>query len=420
MSLATRNCTLRIYPTIKQKAALESWLELHRLLYNNCLAERRDVYKAEGRSVGYNEQQNALPQLKKNRPEYIPLGSHALQETVRRVDLAFKAFFRRVKEGQGKVGYPRFKGYGRFDSFTYPCVSGWKLLSLADGKGRLKIGKLGHFKARGRCRVNLIALDRKAMPRCTIRRRNGKWYATIGYKVELSQLARPKAKAGSMAGLDAGLSKLGMLSDNAKVKRIRHMDRDADRIRQLQREVSRKKKGSANRRKAVSKLAAKHEKVQNRRKDYLHKQSAKLVSSYEFLAVEGLNVKSMMAKGGKRKRGLNRSMSDAALGMFLKLLASKAEEAGCEMVEVPPKDTTQACCNCGTIVPKSLYDRTHICSCGLIMDRDLNAAVNILLRGLTLAGREPSEVWRDIRPDHIRPAVLAKHETPSMRQHGGG
>lgn len=414
MSLATRNCTLRIYPTPKQEAALEGCLELHRLLYNNCLAERRDVYKNEGRSVGYNEQQNALPQLRKDRPEYVPLGSHALQETVRRVDRAFQVFFRRVKEGQGKVGYPRFKGYGRFDSFTYPCVSGWKLISLADGKGRLKVGKLGHIKARGRCRVDLMALDRKSMPRCTISRKNGKWYATIGYKVEMKQLARPRAAVGSMAGLDAGLSTLAMLSDNSKVERVRHIDQDAARIRQLQREVSRKKKGSANRRKAVAKLAVKHEKVQNRRKDYLHKQSSELVSNYEFLAVEGLNVKGMIKKGGKQKRGLNRSMSDAALGLFLQLLASKAEEAGCEVVQVPPKDTTQACCICGTIVRKGLYDRTHACSCGLVMDRDLNAAINILLRGLALAGREPSEVWRDVRPDYIRPAVPLKQETATM------
>lgn len=338
---------------------MESWLEIHRLLYNNCLAERRDVYKEEGRSVTYNEQQNALPRLKKERSEYTPLGSHALQETVRRVDLAFKSFFRRVKEGKSKVGHPRFKGYGRFDSFTYPCVSGWKLLSLAEGKGRLKVSNLGHIKARGRCRVDIMALDRKAMPRCTIRRKNGKWYATISYKVGLEQLARPRAKAGSMAGLDAGLSTLAMLSDETKVDRVRHMDREAATIEQFQREVSRKKKGSANRRKAVAKLVSAHERVQARRKDYLHKQATTLVSNYEFLAVEGLNIKGMMNKGGKQKRGLNRSMSDAALGMFLQLLASKAEEAGCELVEVPPKDTTQACCNCGAIVPKTLYDRTH-------------------------------------------------------------
>lgn len=414
-NIVTRNCTLRIYPTSKQEAVLEGWLELHRLLYNNCLEGRRDVYKGEGYSIGYNEQQNALPKLKKDRPEYVPLGSHALQETVRRVDLGFKAFFRRVKESQGKAGYPRFKSYGRFDSFTYPCVSGWKLISLADGKGRLKIGKLGHVKASGRCRVDLMKLARSSMPRCTIRRKNNKWYASVTY----GQLARPRAAVGSMAGLDAGLSTLAMLSDEAKTPRVRHMDREAPRIKQLQREVSREKKGSANRRKAVAKLAAAHEKVQNRRKDYLHKQASSLVSNYEFVAVEGLDVKGMIKKGGRRKRGLNRSMSDAALGMILQLLASKAGEAGCEVVEVPPKDTAQACCSCGTIVKKGLYDRTYSCSCGLVMDRDLNAAINILLRGLALAGREPSEAWRDVRPDYIRPAVPLKHETASMQLHGG-
>lgn len=200
------------------------------------------MYKSEGRSVGYNEHQNVMPALIKDRPEYSPLGSHALQVTVRRMDRAFKAFFRRVKESSGPVGYPRFKGYGRFDSFTYPCVSGWKLLSLPDGKGRLKVGNLDHVKARGRCRVDLMALDRRAMPRCTIRQKNGKCHATISYNVGMDKLARPRAAYGSMAGLDAGLSTLAMLSDEAKAVRVRHLDREAARIKQLQQEVSRKKR----------------------------------------------------------------------------------------------------------------------------------------------------------------------------------
>jgi len=163
MQKTTRNCTLRLYPTRRQEAILSNWLELHRQLYNNSLAERRDAWKEEKRKVSYYDQQKALPVLKKQRPEYVPLGSHALQETVRRVDRAFKAFFRRVKNGE-KPGYPRFKGYNRFDSFTYPCTSGWKLLSLEHTKkhgcnGMLKISNLGNIKLRGRCRIDIMSLE---------------------------------------------------------------------------------------------------------------------------------------------------------------------------------------------------------------------------------------------------------------------
>lgn len=398
MSKATRNCTLRLYPTAKQARQLESWLELHRLLYNQTLAERRDAWRDEKRSVSYNEQQNALPTMKAEKPWYLPLGSHALQETVRRVDRAFKAFFRRLKGGQ-KPGYPRFKARDRFDSFTYPCVAGWKLTEMGGGRGVLAVSNLGHIKLKGTCRVNLLGLDRKQMTCCTIRRNRDKWYATITYNVPLSALARPVAEdPESMTGLDAGLHSLGVLADGTEILRKRHLDDDAAKIKAASRSVSRKKKGSANRRKAVRELSRIHERVANRRKDYLDKTAARIVSTTAFLAVEDLAVKNMMAKGGKRKRGLNRSMADAALGRFLTMLGSKAEEAGCEFVRVNPRGTTLECSRCGRMVPKDLSARVHDCPhCGLVMDRDQNAAINILFRGLALAGREPSEVWRGVR-----------------------
>jgi putative transposase len=178
MQKATRNCTLRLYPTKRQEAILSDWLELHRQLYNNSLAERKNAWEKERRVVSYNEQQNTLPDFKEQRPEYVPLGSHALQETVRRVDRAYKAFFRRVKNGE-KPGYPRFKDRNRFDSFTYPCVSGWKLLSLGHEKkhgckGKLRISNLGDIRLRGRCRVDIVSLERKDMPRLTVKRIRGK------------------------------------------------------------------------------------------------------------------------------------------------------------------------------------------------------------------------------------------------------
>jgi len=415
MSKATRNCTLRLYPTANQARQLESWLELHRLLYNQSLAERRDAWREEQRSISYNEQQNALPALKAEKPWYLPLGSHALQETVRRVDRGFKAFFRRLKGGQ-KPGYPRLKARDRFNSFTYPCVAGWKLTELGRGRGVLAVSNLGHIKLRGTCRVNLLGLDRKQMTCCTIRRDRDKWYATITYNTVLSVLARPVAEdPESMTGLDAGLKSLGVLADGTEILRKRHLDEDAAIIKAASRSVSRKKKGSANRKKAVRELSRIHERVANRRKDYLDKTAARIVSTTSFLAVEDLSVKNMMAKGGRRKRGLNRSMADAAIGRFLMILGSKAEEAGCQFVRVNPRGTTQECSRCGKTVLKDLSDRIHDCPyCGLVIDRDQNAAINILFRGLALAGREPSAVWRDVRLGPKSRAIPLKQEATSM------
>ena len=415
MSKATRNCTLRLYPTANQARQLESWLELHRLLYNQSLAERRDAWREEQRSISYNEQQNALPALKAEKPWYLPLGSHALQETVRRVDRGFKAFFRRLKGGQ-KPGYPRLKARDRFNSFTYPCVAGWKLTELGRGRGVLAVSNLSHIKLRGTCRVNLLGLDRKQMTCCTIRRDRDKWYATITYNTVLSVLARPVAEdPESMTGLDAGLKSLGVLADGTEILRKRHLDEDAAIIKAASRSVSRKKKGSANRKKAVRELSRIHERVANRRKDYLDKTAARIVSTTSFLAVEDLSVKNMMAKGGRRKRGLNRSMADAALGRFLMILGSKAEEAGCQFVRVNPRGTTQECSRCGKTVLKDLSDRIHDCPyCGLVIDRDQNAAINILFRGLALAGREPSAVWRDVRLGPKSRAIPLKQEATSM------
>lgn len=200
-----------------------------------------------------------------------------------------------------------------------------------------------------------------------------------------------------LTGLDAGLSSLTVLADGTEILRKRHLDRNAVRIKTASREVSRKKKGSANCGKAVRELARIHERVANRRKDYLDTATAKIVSTTAFLGVEELQIKNMMTKGGRRKRGLNRSMADASLGRFLTMLAYKTEEAGCELVSVNPRGTTQECSRCGKTVPKTLCERTHFCPhCGLVMDRDQNAAINILFRGLALAGREPSEAWRSV------------------------
>lgn len=154
-----RKVTLRVYASVKQDLVLSSHLEWHRLISNAALQERMDAYEKKGISISYNQQQNTLPQLKKEMPELVALGSQALQETLRRVDRSFQNFFRRCKAGQ-TPGFPRFKSYMRFDSFCYPSPAGWSYIPL-DAKegvknaraGRLKVGNL-LLKVRGMSRFD--------------------------------------------------------------------------------------------------------------------------------------------------------------------------------------------------------------------------------------------------------------------------
>ena len=414
-SSTTRNITFRLYPTRKQEGLLEQWLGLHRELYNAALQERRDAYNKSGISLSYYDQQNELPAVKEARPEFIPLGSHALQETVRRVDRAFKAFFRRVRNGE-KPGFPRFKGKKRFDSFTYPDPAGWKILEQKNHKGKLRITNLGTIKMRGKPRIALA----KGEPRTlTIRRKNGKWYATIGVRYPKEKLSRNRAYTDRAVGIDVGARFLVATSDGDLLTNPKPLSWALERLKKAQKELSRKKKFSGNWKKARRKVTHLHERVRNRRLDILHQLSSVLVFIYSFIAIEDLSLQNMTRsargtkeKPGKRvkqKAGLNRSMLDASIGLFFSMLEYKAAEAGIRLEKVMPNGTSQRCSRCGENVAKKLSVRTHRCSkCGLVLDRDVNAARNILLLGLTQAGREPSEVWRG------RVTSPMKHETASM------
>lgn len=414
-STATRNITFRLYPTPKQKSILEEWLGLHRELYNAALQERRDAYQKCGISLSYNDQQNQLPGVKEARPELTFLGSHALQETVRRVDRAFRAFFRRLRNGENP-GFPRFKGKTRFHSFTYPDPAGWKILEQKNRKGKLRITNLGTIRMRGKPRVALANGEPRTL---TIRRRNDKWYATVGVRYPKEKVSRNRAYSNRSVGIDVGAHSLVATSDGDLLANPKPLSGALERLKKTQRELSRKKKFSRNWNKAKRKLARLHEKVRNRRLDTLHQLSSVLTFIYSFIAIENLSLRNMTrsARGTKEKPGkrvkqrarLNRSMLDASIGLFFSMLEYKAEEAGIRLEKVPANGTSQRCSRCGECVPKDLSVRIHRCpKCGLVLDRDINAARNILFLGLAQAGREPSEVWRG------RVASPLKHETASM------
>lgn len=345
------------------------WLETCRWIYNTALAQRKEAWEREKRSVTRVEQQVWLKEAKKTDERLQEIYSQVAQEVLFRVERAFAAFFRRVKNGE-TPGYPRFKGRGRYKSITFTQFGEGKGASFQDGKMRLS--KIGPVK---------IRLHREipgTIKTVTVKRdATGKWWAIFTAEIEI---ARPQAHTGPAVGLDAGLEKFAALSDGSIIENPRHLRKTEKRLKHAQRNFSRKKKGSRNREKARRKLAKLHVKVFSQRRDFLHKQSRRLVETYSLIAVEKLNI-----KGVVKNHRLAKSISDAGWGEFVAMLEYKAAEAGTKLVKVNPSGTSQECSRCGMDVPKELSERTHCCPhCGLTLDRDVNAARNILKKALAL------------------------------------
>jgi len=335
-------------------------LELCRILYNLCLEQRQFVWKNYHKSIsGYN-QAYELPSLKKFFSEFKEVPSQTLQEVVERVNRAFQNFFRRVKNGE-KPGYPRFKSFNRYDSFTLK-QAGWKL-----NGNKFQIKKIGSFKL---FLSRPIEGDIKTV---TIRKSStGKWYVTFSCD---NVPFKPLPKTGNSIGIDVGCQSFLTTSEGEKVDNPRFFQRTKKLLVKRQKSLSRKKKGSKRRNKARIFLSKAHEKIFNQRKDFHFKIARKLLQAYDTVCIENMD-------HFKSYRALNRSMRDVAWFNFFNILLFKAEEAGKMIVKVPAKNTSQACSGCGKIVPKDLSCRVHECPhCGLILDRDINAARNILKRG---------------------------------------
>ena len=365
----------RLYPTAAQRTSLQKTLEACRWLYNRTLEVRKMAWEQERKTVGRYDTINLLAQWKAEKPELCGVHSQVLQEVCTRVDLAFQAFFRRVKTGEQEVGYPRFRGVGRYDSFTFP-QSGFALLD----NGKLRLSKIGDVKT---------VLHRPVIGKCktlTIRRDSvGNWYACFSCEVE----PKPLEPTPNVVGIDLGLTTFAYLSNGEKIARQRWMKRDEKDIARLQRKKERFAKGSAERRRVVHALCHAYERAANRRRNFAHQESRKLVNEYQFIAFEDLDIQDMQVNGNKT---ISRGIADVAWGQFVQFTAYKAVEAGRSVVLVNPRGTTQMCSGCHTIVPKDLSVRIHACPhCGLKLNRDHNAALNILASGLSSMGTQSLE-----------------------------
>ena len=327
-------------------------------------------------TIPYYAQAAQLPLIKPLRPDVAEVNAQVLQDTLRRLDKAFNAFFRRVKAGDAKAGFPRFKSRMRFDSFTFP---------QAKGAFRLEGDKL-YLSKIGSCRVRLSRPLEGTIKTCAIKREPDGWFVILTAEVE----AKPLPKTGATVGLDVGLENFATLSNGETIPNPRHLKAAEKRLKTAQRSISRKKRRGANRRKAVQLLAKQHLKVKRQRQDFAHKTSLDLLQRFDEIAVEELNIKGMV-----KNHHLAKSISDVAWGNFLNVLTCKAEKADKRVWKVPAAYASQECSGCGHRMRKTLAQREHRCSkCGLQLHRDVNAAINIKGRAFPLgmgAVAPPSE-----------------------------
>ena len=370
----------RLFPSKGQEAALNETLAVCRLVYNSMVHERTALREQGMKSPTFYTQVPALVRWKKDHAELKTVHSQVLQNVGRRVELAFQAFFRRVKTGE-TPGYPRLKGSGQYDSITYP-QSGFKVgassvwLSLQGKQTQIKVkvhrSIVGEVKA------------------CTVRRYGQKWFVCFCVEQEDNFLpASPE-----VIGLDAGLNSFMALSDGTFIDNPRFFRRDEKALAKAGRKQAKTAKGSRERKKANKVLSRIHERVRNRRHNFVHQTARRLVNKYGVIAVEKLNVKGMV-----KNHCLAKSISDASWSMFRSVLTQKAESAAREVVAVNPAHTSQDCHVCGYRAKKKLSERWHNCPmCTASLDRDTNAAINILnlalsqnLNGITLSQVTPVE-----------------------------
>jgi putative transposase len=329
------------------------------------------------------------------------LNSQARQASAERAWSSISRFFDNCKRKiPGKKGYPQFKKFSR--SVEYK-TTGWKLLnpktinfSDKKGIGTLKLKgtwDLGYFQQSDIKRVRLV------------KRADG-YYCQFVLSCQVKEDVKPSGKS---IGLDVGLASFYTDNEGNKIDNPKFLRKSEKRLKRLQRRLSNKKKGSSNRQKARQRLAKVHLKVSRQRKDFAVKLARCVVHSNDVIAYEDLRVKNLV-----KNHCLAKSINDAAWYQFREWVEYFGKKCGKITTDVPPNYTSQNCSNCGKTVKKSLSTRTHICSCGCILDRDENAAINILKKGLSTVGHTESKAWGE-NASTLMEAILSK-QVISMNQ----
>src|SRR6266699_6664218 len=357
----------RIYHTKKQETLLNETLEECRWLYNHLLEKRKQAYEQDDLSLSLYQQHATYPILKQERPSLATVHSQVLQNVAVRLDLAFKAFFRRCKAGEAP-GYPRFKGKDRYDSITYP-QSGFQI----DKQGKLYASGIGHITI-----VLHRPLKGKIKTLTIHRSRTGKWYASFSVECEPERLPETPTQV----GIDVGLSTFATLSDGRAIANPRFFRTEEKALAKAQRKHSKLAKGTPERRRHRKAVARVHERIAFRRGNFTHQESRKIVNGFGVICVEDLRVNHLT-----HNHCLAKSIQDASWSEFFSKLACKAEEADGRYVAVNPAYTSQDCSRCQHRQTMPLSERIYHCPCCLLsIDRDLNAALNILRVGRHTVG----------------------------------
>lgn len=394
-------------PTVRQEQALGEMLRDHCSLYNGALQERCDAYRHPSKtSVKYGDQSAQLKDIRAFDPERQGRWSFSSQQaTLRRLDKAFAAFFRRVKAGQ-TPGYPRFKGAGHFDTVVFPKDGDGCRWDAAphDPVTRVRLQGVGHVK------VNQHRPVTGRVKTVSVKREGRKWFVVLTAEQEQPE---PLPATGSIVGIDLGIASFLADSNGSFVPNPRHGRRAAAKLEAAQRALSRfprvrRDKRTGNHRRAVEKVAALHGKVRRQRLDHAHKTALGLVRVHDFIAHEDLKIRNMskapapkpdpenaggfLPNGAAAKAGLNRSINDAGWGVFLTILHAKAESAGREVIAVDPRNTSRTCPECGHVAKENrpTQEKFHCVSCGHTAHADTVGALNVLRAGLVRRYAHPA------------------------------
>ncbi|MCX4625893.1 transposase [Streptomyces sp. NBC_01443] len=394
-------------PTVGQQVALGEMLRDHCSLYNGALQERRDAWRHVSKtSVKYGQQSAQLKEIRAFDAERQGRWSFSSQQaTLRRLDKAFAAFFRRVKSGEAP-GYPRFRGVNWFDTVDFPKDGDgcrWDA-TPHDRVTRVRFQGVGHVK------VNQHRPVVGRVKTVSVKREGRHWYVVL----TTEQLRpEPLSPTGSVVGIDMGIASFLTTSSGEHVANPRHGRKAAAIVKAAQQALARfprvrRDKRTANHQRAVTKVAGLHRKVRRQRLDHAHKTALGLVREHDFIAHEDLKIRNMvkapaskpdpealgsfLPNGGAAKAGLNRSISDAGWGVFLTILHAKAESAGREVIAVDPRNTSRTCPECGHVAAENrpTQEKFHCVSCGHIAHADMVGALNVLRAGLVHRDAQPA------------------------------
>ncbi len=367
----TRAYKFRIYPDATRQAEIDERLILAQQFYNKILEKSIASYKNGKTKVSMAQFNRFVKEIIQEDKRYLKLYSQTRCEIEFRLLKAYQNFFRRVKEGNKKAGFPRFKSRDRYKSITYPQDNG----SFSIRKDRLRISRIGTMR---------IELHRKiegAIKTLAIKREGRDYYAVF---TTITEIKVPEVKNTNPVGIDLGLDSFVAMSDGTKIEKPKFMRQKRKKIAKWQKIVARRNKGSKRRENAKQRLQSAYTEATNQSDDYLHKLSDNLVNSgYTSFAVEDLHIQNMV-----KNHRLAGSIQNASWNRFIQLLSYKAESAGLGIVKVDARNTSKTCSNCSNIQDMPLSERTYNCQrCGMSKDRDINASINILHKATTLGQR---------------------------------